>query len=65
MQTILHVQQNQPDITVLERQGPDQWPETRLRNLTDSFGMGGELLTPVQYGKFTCKSYNCRKRLPR
>ncbi len=55
VQTILYVRQNQPDITVTERQGPDQWLETRLHNLTDPFGVGGKLptLTMVYQGVFS------------
>jgi len=33
---------------VTERQGPDQWLETRLRNLTDSFSVEEEQLTLAQ-----------------
>ena len=42
------MQQNQPDLMVTERQGPDQWLETRLRNLTDSFSVEEEQLTLAQ-----------------
>ena len=37
LQTILYVEQDRPDVLVIERQAPNRWAETRLQHPTDSF----------------------------
>lgn len=37
LQTILYVEQDKPDILVMERQAPNRWTETRLQAADESF----------------------------
>lgn len=48
LQTILFVEQDKPALIVMERQAPNQWQETHLQNLSDSFCIEGEILTLAQ-----------------
>ena len=37
LQTILYVEQDKPDVLVMERQAPNRWTETRLQTADESF----------------------------
>lgn len=54
LHTILYVRQDKPDVTVMVRQSPNEWHETRLQQLTDTFAVGGQaiLLEKVYQGIF-------------
>ena len=42
LQTILYVEQDRPDVLVMERQAPNRWIETRLQGLDESFLIAGQ-----------------------
>ena len=42
LQTILYVEQDRPDVLVMERQAPNRWTETRLQHLDESFLIAGQ-----------------------
>ena len=44
LQTILYVEQDKPDIMVMQREAPNRWTETRLQTASESFMIAG---TPV------------------
>lgn len=48
LQTILHVEQHKPDVTVMERQAPNRWTETRLQATNESFLIAGTSVTLEQ-----------------
>lgn len=41
LQTILYVEQDKPDVIVMERQAPNRWTETHLQNSSESFMIAG------------------------
>jgi Uma2 family endonuclease len=45
---ILYVEQDRPDVLVMERQAPNRWTETRLTALAESFVVAG---SPVTLGQ--------------
>jgi Uma2 family endonuclease len=48
LQTILYLEQDRPDVLVMERQAPNRWIETRLTALDDSFVVAGTSITLAQ-----------------
>ena len=48
LQTILYVEQDKPDIIVMERQAPNRWTETRLQTADESFVVAGTAITLQQ-----------------
>lgn len=48
LQTILYIEQDKPLVTVMERQAPNQWIDTTLRQATDSFLVAGSEITLQQ-----------------
>ncbi|GAB3224020.1 Uma2 family endonuclease [Spirosoma arcticum] len=56
LQTILYVEQDKPDILVMERQAPNRWTETRLQAADESFLIAGQPVTLEQiYRAFMCR----------
>lgn len=45
VQTILFIEQDKPQVTVLERQAPNQWIDTTYEQLDDAFPIAGAVLT--------------------
>jgi Uma2 family endonuclease len=48
VQTILYVEQNKPEVIVMERQGPNQWIETRLTTANETFSVQGQPVSLAQ-----------------
>ena len=48
LQTILFIEQDKPDVTVMERQAPNQWIETNYTQLVDAFQLNGSSITLEQ-----------------
>lgn len=48
LQTILFIEQDKPDVTVMERQAPNQWIETNYTQLVDAFQLNGSSMTLEQ-----------------
>ncbi len=45
LQTILYLEQDKPDVIVMERQAPNRWTETRLQAADDLFYIGETAVT--------------------
>ncbi len=48
LQTILFVEQDKPQVTVMERQGPNRWTETCLRGAEEFFTVADTVITLQQ-----------------
>ncbi len=48
LQTILFIEQDKPQVMVMERQAPNQWTDTTYGHLDDSFRVAGASLTLSQ-----------------
>ena len=52
LQTILYVEQDKPDVIVMERQAPNRWTETRLQTADESFVIAETPITLQQIYRF-------------